>query len=123
LDDIRSQYRATRPSLAYYKADGTELNSNARRNRSAWEEGDFHTRSALRIHVCLPKSASTTGIAGVPEPEYMPGVYLGEEDSIVVNLDQTNFFLLFDKMDKKLVNDLFHLLDLILPERFSLARE
>jgi hypothetical protein len=74
--------------------------------------------SAFRVHIFLPGAAEPSNAAGkrasVPTREYTPGLHLGENDSIVVNLDRTNLFLLFKKMDKRNVDGLFAILSFVL---------
>jgi hypothetical protein len=101
---VRSQYRATVPGCAYERADAYKdpalpmkdrLNPAASAARTAWEAGCFHERKALRVHVSLPRAAVPKMTKGsphnVPAREYEPGLFLGEDGSIVVNVDATNF--------------------------------
>lgn len=102
-DDVRSQFHSTLPMGAYEWANGyglggspgapDRLNTSAEAPRNAWVEKGLHKRRALRVHVTLPVSESTTDFR-VPRYEYKPGIHVVGED-LVVNLDCTNLHLLF----------------------------
>jgi len=99
-EKTRAQYRATDPACAYELENAWEnptnanrFNPNASDARAAWTVAGLHRRVALRVHVCVPRAASTSA----PEHEFKPGTFVLPDDSIVVNLDHTNLHLLLGK--------------------------
>jgi len=96
-DEVRSQFRSTDPTCAYERADawkypgGTDrFNSQAAAKREAWTESKFDKRTALRVHVTLPRPS---GVA-VFDVELVPGTHFLGDGSIVVNLDASNIHML-----------------------------
>jgi len=86
-----SQFRSTNPAAAYEHALSAIQNDNAKSLRDEWVKAKFHKAKALRLHVTLPTCQ-------VPEENtlevYNAGTFVLGDQSIVVNLDWTNLYLL-----------------------------
>jgi len=99
--DVRAQYRATSPACAYELESAFQdptaadrFNPNATAPRTAWTAAGLDRRVALRVHVCVPRSAVPDDVHA---REFKPGTFVLDDDSIVVNLDHTNLHLLLGR--------------------------
>ena len=68
----------------------------------------------LLIRIIIPAFASRSSVQSTFGDEYKPGVFERADGAVVVNLDKTNLFLLFSKLDSAAFGELVRILKFVL---------